>query len=651
LQELLGQIDISMRSTGNTGQRKKRFVGLLAKKGISMGVKFAFKRLTPGRFKFSSGTKLAWSLFGLAQNSYTGYTAHKAKAASDRNAKKIAEVSEHVAKNSAEIQAMSKLLEDHSFAISQLTIATEELSTQLKLLEERVILIESIVGHIESRLHFDETMQLLESLIDRITDALHTGLERMKDIVHSALLGQTSPLLLPPDQIDLVQGEVLKASSADLDTDFSRMQSVIVSDPDDPKLLMILISATALARRNQDLVQMYPIPSYGKKGAYEPKMSYTTVVLDQLENSYTMLEEGEISGCMEGRCYLSNQARPNTDSTCGIPQYYGKQLEACEFAEVSSNGMYVQPLLPDGVVFSFKETVTSQLFCNNDVAIGESRKLEGAGILIIPPGCQIAITGPHGRSMKVRGLPVPHLISADDLKLISEEQAKLFQFSTDTALKGLDEKRRQEAMLYDSVAVMKTQVADVDEKVNKQTTHAWALTGMIAVIILAILLVSYCVHRNFATFQRKWRNLLSHMGNVAHVINEMRKRLLSDQDIASVDWPALKSPASVLRRVRAHFSRAAEPEYLDVEIGKEEEPLTRPENAYVRSKGAYPCEQLDKMRAYEQLGGLASAPPMVPPRPSLLQKLQPNADDYDNIGAASTRSQRSTSSTRDQQNF
>jgi len=80
LHELLGQIDISMRSTGNTDQnRKKRFVGLLAKKGLSTGLKFAFKQLTPGRFKFSTGTKIAWSLFGLAQNSHTTYVAHKAK--------------------------------------------------------------------------------------------------------------------------------------------------------------------------------------------------------------------------------------------------------------------------------------------------------------------------------------------------------------------------------------------------------------------------------------------------------------------------------------------------------------------------------------------------------------------------------------------
>jgi len=56
LSDLLGQIDISMRSS-NTVDRRKRFIGIIAKKAVSYGARFAYKKLKPGRFKFSSGTK------------------------------------------------------------------------------------------------------------------------------------------------------------------------------------------------------------------------------------------------------------------------------------------------------------------------------------------------------------------------------------------------------------------------------------------------------------------------------------------------------------------------------------------------------------------------------------------------------------------
>jgi hypothetical protein len=63
-------------------------------------------------------------------------------------------------------------------------------------------------------------------------------------------------------QIDFVQKEVRKVSSADLDTDFSKMQSIVVSDPNDPRLLLVIVNAAAVSKSITDLITMTPIPVY-----------------------------------------------------------------------------------------------------------------------------------------------------------------------------------------------------------------------------------------------------------------------------------------------------------------------------------------------------------------------------------------------------
>ncbi len=76
----------------------------------------------------------------------------------------------------------------------------------------------------------------------------------LRDIVHCSVLGQTSPKVLPLSQIEIVHREVQKISSADLDTDFSKMQSVVVSDPNDPKLLLVIVNAAAISKSTTDLI-------------------------------------------------------------------------------------------------------------------------------------------------------------------------------------------------------------------------------------------------------------------------------------------------------------------------------------------------------------------------------------------------------------
>jgi hypothetical protein len=53
--------------------------------------------------------------------------------------------------------------------------------------------------------------------------------------------------------MELVQNEVRKVSTAVLDPDFAKMQSIVISDPNDPSLLLVVVNVAALSRQNMEL--------------------------------------------------------------------------------------------------------------------------------------------------------------------------------------------------------------------------------------------------------------------------------------------------------------------------------------------------------------------------------------------------------------
>lgn len=80
--------------------------------------------------------------------------------------------------------------------------------------------------------------------------------------------------MLPLDQILIVQNEVRKLSTGYLDTAFAKMHSIIVSDPSNPHLLLVVIDAAALSENSVELVRLIPVPFYKENEL----IAYTTML-------------------------------------------------------------------------------------------------------------------------------------------------------------------------------------------------------------------------------------------------------------------------------------------------------------------------------------------------------------------------------------
>ena len=446
------------------------------------------------KYIFSSGAGLIWNLFGFIQRM-------RMNARIGALEEGLTKTQTQVEDNSRLINNMSLTLYGHSIAIKQLKVTTEDLDRRLNAVERKVEALEALIADVVSKIEATISLSLVTSQIARIQQSLNTGYSILKDVIHSALLGQTSPILLPLDQIRFVQDEVQKVSTAVMDTDFVKMQSVVVADPQDPHLLLVVINAAALARRNTELIKLVPIPYYEGSKTFQPMLDYNTILLDQLSRTYSILTEQEEHDCLTDRCYVSDIEHPVNDRTCGIPQWFNQNIDVCAFQEMLSDGLFIKPMLPDGILFAFKEEVTTQLFCKNNEVVGPIKKLNGTGTLQLPNGCLLSVTDKKGKNTKVKGQPIYRMINARDLELtISGPLRKIH------ALEGLNNTHR---MVVHGIAVSEhltsivRQVETVNLQLQNQNLIVWILIGVLSVVVALVLLIAYLAYKHKSKFYCK----------------------------------------------------------------------------------------------------------------------------------------------------
>ena len=466
-------------------------------------------------FVFSTGVRLIWSLFGFIQRLRLNQKI-------DRLENNLSTAQGQIDTNTKSINNMSMIIYGHSIAIDQLKIATHDLDRRVTQVERRIAVMERSINEALTKIEVILSLSLVVNLILRIQQSINTGYDTLEDIIHCSLLGQTSPLLLPIDQIQLVQTEVQKVSASTLDTDFAKMQSIIVSDPNDPHLLLVVINMAALSRKNVELIKIIPIPYYEGSKTYSPVLDYDTIILDQLSRTYSILTEQEEYDCLFNRCYISDVERSVNDKTCGIPQMFGQHLDICVSEEITTAGVFLRPMLPDGVVFSFHKEVTTQLFCKDGTVIGPMRKLNGTGIMHLPNGCTLSVTDDQGRSTKVKGQPLYRMIDAQDMSL--SMNGPLSGFQTSNSPNYTHRLTMIGSSLDDHLSSMVSKVEVVNLRLKDQSISIWIITCSVIFIILLITAIVIVAYQHRAKFYQKIYTIRRRFDELHQILHRVRGR-------------------------------------------------------------------------------------------------------------------------------
>ena len=593
--DLLALVDITVQEKDMGSKRVKRY---------------RQKRVIPlflMKFIFVTGVKLLWQLFGFVQKVRMN---NRLKGIESM----LQETNNRSIQNSDAIANMTRLISLNSYAINQLNIRVDGLERRLELVELQLGTLQEGVNGLTYRFETVTALVTIDNLVTRTKRSMDTGYDILKDIIHSSKQRQTSPLVLPLTQIEMIQNEISKKSTAVLDPDFAKMQSIVVSDPNDPSMLLVIVNMAALGRRNLELVHMVPVPYFETEGTYEIMLDYQNIVLDQTTHTFSILTKQEEYDCLLNRCYVGSSEQSLLEKSCGIPQFYDQHKDGCVSESVVSTGVYLKPMLPDGVIFALRDEVRSEIFCK-DEPVGKPRKLRGTGILQLPNGCILQVIDKDGKVTKVKGLPQTTMITSTNIELMPHGPLSAMHTEIDT--NNTQKVATINAFVESRVSSVIKQVEHVDSKMFEQHKHVWILTGAISLSIMLIVLAIYLLYRFSTRARRKIRDI---RGN----FSELKRKVLESEidEPKNVDLGAIESGGPTApppqrkrdvwmrhlreQRERAHFLRRhrAEPEpqpddekdpsYTNMsELGKDEE------------EARYISRPLSRPSAFRPLGGLS----------------------------------------------
>jgi hypothetical protein len=184
-------------------------------------------------------------------------------------------------------------------------------------------------------------------------------------------------------------------------------------------------------------------------------------------------------------------------------------------------------MLPDGVLFTFKQSVRTEIFCN-DKSAGKSKKLRGMGILQLPNGCVLSVMDDHGKVTRIKGQPQFTMISAGSMDLIPDGPLKA-EFVAMT--NGTHKEESSNAFVEKYVSTVIRQVSVVDDKVKEHQTYVWIFVGILLLIILCISVALTIIYRFSSRARFKVRTLRRNVADISlKVFNPKHDEVVVAQD-------------------------------------------------------------------------------------------------------------------------
>jgi len=570
LNNLLALVDIETISEtqlerNKEGSRDKRFASLL------------------GKLALRKGTKLLWNLFGFYQQVRTERKIKKntkdienLKTRVDNVDKTNLSQEQQIEYNRKTIREATRILQENSIAIAGLTVVVRDLEDRVQQMQNNLVLIQHDINKLKDQTLVMSTLMLVNSMAMRIITALDNGYEQLSEIIHTSLLGQTSPLVLPIKQIEEVQQKLSAIEiTAALDKDYSRMKSVVTTDPNDPSNLLVIVNAVAVSHKKLELVRLIPIPAYDSTKAYFPSTDYEYVALDHKDNKFTVLSSDEANSCISGKCYISQMEQSVFSNSCGMPQYFDQSEDACDMESMYHNGLFIQSASPDGVIFSFRENITMSMYCNNNNVAKKTIKIKGAGKMFVPPGCTINAYDAKGQTVTIKGGPSHDLIEVSKYEFITE--TLVVGSESERSIQGEPKRPSAEEAMEQKLHIVQESMETANKRVASLQQRMWITVGCLIAIIAIIAVIIAILYRYSRRFQHRFKKVI---GSFV----ELRDKLLElDKVKAAI--------AFVTPRLPARFAPSAPPririddtsDYLHLQAQVEEnDRIGRPRRIYDR---------------------------------------------------------------------
>ena len=481
---------------------------------------------------FSTGIKSKKTLAKLIRYfPRLGATARVTKAA--LKLKQLKELEQGMVHDVIGMNLILTVLKDYSVPLNRLRLTPGKVDNKVITLRKLLDVFKDT--QVLPRVMVLTTLTNVNGIMDRIMQSMEHSHRVLIDIVHKSLSKTTSPYALPTEALMDVQGVLSKGKvKANINQDYSQMQSYIFIDPVDETKLMLLVDATAMAQENLELIKMMPIPYFSQDRAYYPILESEFIVLNQPSLVYQTISPTEAESCLNGKCYINSMSKSVDSPVCGVAQLYEKYLNACDYSHHVSNGMFVMSAAPDGIIYSFHGTYMGQLHCHDGLLTSDPVTMTGVGSMYVPTSCVLSVSDGSKSLLQVKGIPTHHFTEGIvDLQLASNS---LLKVSNDIPVPRVVVETNLWGPLDQQVSEIRVMSDKNHRAFISLETRFW---GGVAGLILMLMLMLMCL-------QVLWRHDTRARQNMEIIVN----RISEDQNFRD-EFGRMRATVNFLRETVA----------------------------------------------------------------------------------------------------
>jgi hypothetical protein len=190
-----------------------------------------------------------------------------------------------------------------------------------------------------------------------------------------------------------------------------------------------------------------------------------------------------------------------------------------------SNGMFLKRLLYDGIIYSVRNEVDLQIFCDS-ARFNKGQKLSGAGLMQLPAGCTLILTDKNGAVVKMQSSPPTHLYETQAVELIPQGPREIFKTGTGSASNSTTLVR----LLNQQMAALDQKLSMTTEEVEHQHSYVLILAILLGIVTSICIVTSLLLYRYSRRFRRKVRRVTD---DLLTNLNEAKRSFITFEQMAA----------------------------------------------------------------------------------------------------------------------
>jgi hypothetical protein len=314
---------------------------------------------------------------------------------------------------SDQIQQQGEALLAVSAKLDDLTINVEVVADQLKAQRDALIELQTYLQKSEiSLMNYFRLTDLAQQLQTIILNT-QISIDNLMTMLSDVLLGQWTPSLLAPSELNQLKAEMLIKHKLNIDITFKHIETNVVVHENNYHLIltMPLIEQSEAAR----LYKISTLPVYLNKIAYRADIDATNIAIFSGNVEYSVLTDEEMQICRSEptNCRVAGLKHSYSDKSLCVVKTFKVRNAHCGVHPTNETAPFFE-LHRNLLIFSVAQPMEIATDCvdakgNN---VNNAFTIQDVGQVAVPPGCVLS-TG----NGKIRTLPAPKQVALTDSAL------------------------------------------------------------------------------------------------------------------------------------------------------------------------------------------------------------------------------------------